>query len=148
MPSFAHLFRDQRGDDLVTYLASLHSGDAQHQRGQEQSWQPSAAAASLADPAEGQILYEHQCATCHDANGLTRIEYQSQFTQSPANIFTGPFKYLPSSPSVADRSAPLSRISKFGIPGTDMPGHEYLSDQQIASLTLYLMQRSSTSVHN
>jgi cbb3-type cytochrome c oxidase subunit II len=148
MPSFAHLFRDQRGDDLVTYLASLHSGDAQHQRGQEQSWQPSAAAASLADPAEGQILYEHQCATCHDANGLTRIEYQSQFTQSPANIFTGPFKYLPSSPSVADRSAPLSRISKFGIPGTDMPGHEYLSDQQIASLALYLMQRSSTSVHN
>jgi cbb3-type cytochrome c oxidase subunit II len=148
MPSFAFLFRNQRGDDLVAYLVSLHSGDAQRQRPQEQSWQPSASAASLADPAEGQILYEQQCATCHDASGLTRTQYQSQFAQSPANIFTGPFKYLQSSPSVADHSAQLSRISKFGIPGTDMPGHEYLSDQQIASLTLYLMQRSSTSVHN
>lgn len=148
MPSFAFLFRGQRGDDLVAYLTSLHSGDAQQQHSQEQLWQPSPAAASLADPAEGQTLYQHQCATCHDANGLTRIQYQSQFTQPPANIFTGPFKFLSSSPSVADRSAQLSRISKFGIPATDMPGHEYLSDRQIASLTLFIMQRSSSAAHN
>jgi cbb3-type cytochrome c oxidase subunit II len=148
MPSFAFLFRNQRGDDLVAYLVSLHSGDAQQQRTQEQSWQPSAAAVSLADSAEGQLVYQRRCATCHDTNGRTRIEFQSQFTQSLVNIFTGPFKYLSSSSSVADRSAQLSRIAKFGIPGTDMPGHEYLSDQQIASLTLYLVQRSSTAVHN
>jgi hypothetical protein len=32
----------------------------------------------------------------------------------------------------------LARIAKFGIPGTDMPGHEYLSDGQIASIVLWL----------
>jgi cytochrome c oxidase cbb3-type subunit 2 len=34
----------------------------------------------------------------------------------------------------------LAQIAKFGIPGTDMPGHEYLSDQQIASISLWLSQ--------
>jgi cytochrome c oxidase cbb3-type subunit 2 len=34
----------------------------------------------------------------------------------------------------------LARIAKFGIPGTDMPGHEYLSDEEIASLSLRLTQ--------
>ena len=32
----------------------------------------------------------------------------------------------------------LEQIAKFGVPGTDMPGHEYLSDQQIASIGLWL----------
>src|SRR5258708_24085755 len=109
MPSFAFLLNDQRGDDLVTYPASLHSGNTQQHLTRQQSWQPSATAASLADPSEGQILYEQQCATCHDANGLTRFQYQAQFAQSPANIFTGPFKFFPSSLSIADRTAQLSR---------------------------------------
>jgi cytochrome c oxidase cbb3-type subunit 2 len=34
--------------------------------------------------------------------------------------------------------AESARIVKFGIPGTDMPGHEYLSDHQIASVVLWL----------
>jgi len=34
----------------------------------------------------------------------------------------------------------LAQIAKFGIPGTDMPGHEYLSDADIASISLWLSQ--------
>jgi len=143
MPPFAFLFRDQRGDDLVAYLVNLHSGDMQKQIAEQQSWKFSESAVAHADPAEGESLYQHQCATCHNAKGRTLLQYQSQFRQKPNDLITGPFKYLLSA-SLADRSAQLARICKFGIPGTDMPGHEYLSDQQITSLTLFLTQRSST----
>jgi cytochrome c oxidase cbb3-type subunit 2 len=114
----------------------------------EQEWQPSASAIARGDLAEGKALYQQQCATCHDANGRARLQYQSQFKQSPTNLATGPFQYLRLTASSADRNAMLSRISKFGIQGTDMAGHEYLSDQQIASLTLFLMNQFSNSVHH
>ena len=148
MPSFAFLFGDQRGDDLVAYLASLHSGDTEQQFVREQEWQPSASEIARASSAEGQRLYQQQCATCHDSNGRARLQYQLQFKQSAAELAAGPFQYLRSAASNADHSAELSRISKFGIHGTDMPGHEYLSDQQIASLTLFLMNQFSNSVHH
>jgi len=145
MPSFAFLFRDQRGDDLVAYLASLHSGDAQGQRASQQAWQPTLPDTAHADAAEGKRLYQYQCSTCHDANGPARLQYQSQFHNQPANLLTGPFRFLQAG---ADRGPQLSRITKFGIPGSDMPGHEYLSDQQVASLTLYLTQSSANLVHH
>ena len=34
----------------------------------------------------------------------------------------------------------LAQITKFGIPGTDMPGHEYLPDQDVASISLWLSE--------
>ncbi len=145
MPSFAFLFRDQRGDDLVAYLASLHSGDRQQQINAQQLWRLSNTAVMQADAAQGKRLYQQQCATCHDANGPTRLQHE--FKQSPANLFTGPFQYLQSA-SNTDRSAQLARITKFGIPGTDMPGHEVLSDQQVASLALFLTQTSSPSANH
>ncbi len=148
MPSFAFLFDSQRGDDLVAYLASLNGGDSQQHRAQELQWQLSASAVAEADPKEGEILYQHQCATCHDTNGRTRSQYQYQFKHPPGSLSTGSFVHARVSASDRDRSVELSRITKFGIPGTDMPGHEYLSDQQIASLTLFLTQRSSVVVQN
>jgi cytochrome c oxidase cbb3-type subunit 2 len=147
MPSFAFLFGDRRGDDLVAYLASLHSENLQQQIAAQQSWRLPALAMTHADTDEGKNLYERHCATCHESSGATRQRYQSQFTEPPANLFTGPLKYL-RSPSYTDRYAQLSRIVKFGIRGTDMPGHEYLSDQQVASLTAFLTQTSSTIVQN
>jgi cbb3-type cytochrome c oxidase subunit II len=147
MPPFTFLFRDQRGDDLVAYLASLQSGDTQQHLAEEQAWQSTAAAVSNANTAEGQSLYQLQCATCHDANGRTRRQFQSQFKRPPNSLFTGPFTHQQSAIS-ADRSDQMARITKFGIPGTDMPGHEYLSDQQVASLTLFLTQRSATFNHH
>lgn len=143
MPSYAFLFQDQRGDDLVAYLASLHSGNLQQHALEETNWTPSATAASHASAAEGQSLYERQCGTCHDAHGQMYLQYRAAFKQSPVDLITGPFSYLHASDSSVQRSRELAQISKFGIPGTDMPGHEYWSDQQIASLTLWLMQRSA-----
>ncbi len=138
MPSFAFLFRDRRGDDLVAYLASLKSGDEQQQRSLQQAWAPTPSAIAHANASEGEHVYRQQCATCHEENGAARQLF-AQTHQQPANLFAGPYKYRHPSD---DNGLQLSRITKFGIPETEMPGHEYLSDRQIASLTAFLTQSS------
>src|SRR5271165_4162753 len=97
MPSFEMLFRDARGDDLVTYLASLHgAGTAQH-LAEERLWQPSIEAVHGADAAMGERLYARDCATCHSAEGRTRRIWQSSFKRQPPDLSIGPFYYLPPS---------------------------------------------------
>jgi cbb3-type cytochrome c oxidase subunit II len=141
MPSFEFLFNDQRGDDLVAYLASLHSGDIRAQNAQEQTWTPSAAGVAHASATEGEKVYGVFCATCHDSGGATRKKWQSNFRELPANFITGPFRYVRETDRAA-RTVRIAQIAKFGIPGTDMPGHEYLNDRQIASVSVWLTQQS------
>lgn len=147
MPSYAFLFHDPRGDDLVAYLASLRNGDTQQQLARQRAWHLAPSASAHADAEEGERLYEHQCAACHDAQGSIRLQYRSEMREAPADLSAGPFRYLKPA-SDPDRRWQLSQIAKFGIPGTDMPGHEYLGDQQIASLVLFLTQSTGRSVHH
>ena len=145
MPSYAFLFRDQRGDDLVAYLASLHSeGVAQH-LADEKSWQPSSESIEEADLQMGERLFQRDCASCHSPNGATRKAWQSSFKRVPADLSVGPYFHLSAADSQAQRMIHLAQIAKFGIPGTDMPGHEYLSDKEIASISLWLSQNIAHS---
>ena len=89
MPSYAFLFQDQRGNDLVAYLASLHGPDIKEHMAEEQRWHLPIGIASAADPAAGPRLYNHYCATCHNANGSTRLKWQSEFVESPAILDAG-----------------------------------------------------------
>jgi cbb3-type cytochrome c oxidase subunit II len=139
MPSFGFLFRDERGDDLVAYLESLHAGDTGRQFTKERLWQPSAAAVAQANATEGELIYRRDCANCHNGDGPVRREWQSSFKRVPPDLAKGPYFYLSPSNS-QQRMIRLEQISKFGIPGTDMPGHEYLSDRDIASISLWLSQ--------
>jgi cytochrome c oxidase cbb3-type subunit 2 len=140
MPSFAVLFSDGRGDDLVAYLASLHgAGTAQH-IADEERWQPSADALREADAKLGEQLFERDCSTCHNADGQTRRAWQFSFKRLPPVLSRGPFLHIDVSAPQEQRKLRLARIAKFGISGTDMAGHEYLSDQQIASIGLWLAQ--------
>jgi cytochrome c oxidase cbb3-type subunit 2 len=144
MPTFAPLFRPQsastqqgstRGDDLIAYLETLHptpTAAAQH-RATELSWQPAFAAATASHGAE---LFANECATCHTATGPTRTQWRTSFHRLPTLLTTGPYFDVRTSTTPAQ----LAQIIKFGIPHTDMPGHEYLSDADIASLTLYVQQ--------
>jgi cytochrome c oxidase cbb3-type subunit 2 len=140
MPSFAMLFRDGRGDDLVAYLASLRGSGTEQHIAEERIWQPSAGAVREADLAMGERLFQRDCATCHSKNGRTRQTLQASFKRLPPDLAIGPYFYLPSAGSVTLRMKLLAQITKFGIPGTDMPGHEYLSDRQIASISQWLSQ--------
>jgi cytochrome c oxidase cbb3-type subunit 2 len=140
MPSYAFLFRDQRGDDLVAYLLSLKTAGAEEHQTAERSWHPSLSAGVHPDSVDGERLFRRHCATCHSTGGSTRITWQANFKRLPPDLSVGPFFYLPPSGPAAGRIDRLAQIAKFGVPGTDMPGHEYLPDDEIASIALWLSQ--------
>ncbi len=139
MPAYAYLFNNStRGDDLVQYLGSLKSPQYTAHIAMEHGWRPSESSLADASPEEGAQLYGESCATCHESTGATRSAWRAQFKRLPPNLQAGPWHYVPASSSSRDRILRLAQIVKFGIPETDMPGHEYLSDQDISSISLWL----------
>jgi cytochrome c oxidase cbb3-type subunit 2 len=149
MPSFGFLFNDERGDDLVAYLASLRtSGTAEHQVA-EKSWKPSPESVEHADAAAGRQLYTRFCSTCHSTDGPTGHAWHVSFKRPPKDLTVETsLYYLSAQESTAERRAQLAQITKFGIPGTDMPGHEYLSDEDVASISLWLSENSRQPLEN
>jgi cytochrome c oxidase cbb3-type subunit 2 len=143
MPSYEFLFHDGRGNDLVAYLASLHGRAWQQHIADEQQWRLPADSLASANPADGPQLYNRYCATCHNADGRTRIKWQSDFTESPAILSTGTTTVGNSATPQSARIDHLAQIIKFGVPNSDMAGHEYLPDKDIASLSLWLAQNTS-----
>jgi cytochrome c oxidase cbb3-type subunit 2 len=143
MPSYAFLFRDERGDDLVSYLESLHGSDTPQHLISEGNWHPSSSAIATANAHDGERDFQRHCATCHEAGGRTR--WEAHFKRLPPDLSVGPYFHLALSDDNAQRRDRLAHIVKFGIPGTDMPGHEYLSDNEIASISLWLSQTIAQS---
>jgi cytochrome c oxidase cbb3-type subunit 2 len=94
---------------------------------------------ATADASEGLRLFHRYCATCHDAGGQTR--WAHGFRRRPPDLTVGPYLHLSLSVDLAEQRNRLARIVKFGIHETDMPGHEYLSDNEIASISLWLSQQ-------
>lgn len=141
MPSYAYLFQGStRGEDLISYLQSLHSNSFAEHTILQQTWTPSQDSFNRATPEEGSLLYAKYCATCHEQDGITKRRWATSFRQPPP-VFPGHQLQHSSDAAISPRRVfVLSRIVKFGIPGTDMPGHEYFSDQQIASLAVWLDQ--------
>jgi cytochrome c oxidase cbb3-type subunit 2 len=144
MPSYAFLFGDHRGDELLAYVESLHAEDNSEHRAAEKRWKPSTAAVAQADAGIGARLFDSNCATCHTVSGQTRQTWRANLKRLPPLFPTGPFLYLLDSDTFAQRRLRIARIVKFGLPGTDMPGHEYFSDSDIASLSLWLTQHAAT----
>jgi len=136
MPSYGFLFRDERGDDLVSYLETLHGSGTQQHLITETNWHPTASAVASANAGEGERAFKHFCATCHEAGGNTR--WEARFKRLPPDLAAGPYLHLPPAENDAQRRDRLARIVKFGIPGTDMPGHEYLPDNETSSIALWL----------
>jgi cytochrome c oxidase cbb3-type subunit 2 len=133
MPSYAYLFADHRGNHLIAYLQSLNA-DNDRQRALHQAWRPS----SKGDVDHGEGLFDTHCSTCHLSNGLARTRWHAGFRRLPPDLLTGPYLHLPFTGSLAARRDRIAGIVKFGIRGTDMPGHEYMSDDQIASISSWL----------
>jgi cbb3-type cytochrome c oxidase subunit II len=140
MPSYGFLFRDERGSDLVAYLANLRGPGSEQRISSEQQWRLPADALASADTSNGPKLYNRYCATCHNANGATRLKWQSDFIETPAIMTSG---VMQTAGSASTRVDHLAQIIKFGIPNSDMAGHEYLSDHDIASLSKWLAQDSA-----
>lgn len=128
MPSYTHLFADTRGDDLIAYLSGLGMEHFEKRQEQIKAWQPPTPSGG----GSGRNLFSTHCAVCHGETGAGDGAKAGLFARPPANLIAGPFAWS------ANPSA-LPRIVKFGIPGTDMPGHETLADGEIADLATFLL---------
>lgn len=132
MPSFAHLFRDERGMDLLAYLESLGSDTIAERMNQVQSWKPNPQI-QPGSKERARNLYLGNCATCHGQQGRGEGPAASRFTTPVRNLRQEPFRFVnPQDP------AALARIIKFGVLGTNMPGHETLKDEDVLALVRYI----------
>lgn len=147
MPSYAMLFRDPRGNDLVAYLSSLGRRSVEQHVADEQRWHLPAEAIAGARPIDGEHLYDRYCATCHNADGRTRLRWNSEFIESPAILTPGVMQASSGSTTESARMDHLAQIIKFGIPNSDMAGHEYLPDGDIASLSKWLLENQEPPTH-
>ena len=132
MPSYAHLFNDGRGDDLVRYLKESGVGATADLMAKSAVWKPAGSAAGI----DGKALFAANCAACHGAFGGGHGPLAWHFTRPPANLVEGPFIWTTPGENLDLR---LARVIKFGIPGTDMPGHETLPDAEVIALKDYVL---------
>ena len=141
MPSYGYLFADDRGNDLIGYLQTLKGGDVAEHRDAQQAWR--LPVETSPDASRGVRLFGDYCATCHTANGSTRQLWRKSFQKLPPDLALGSYQHVPASTPQAQRIDAFARILKFGLPSTDMPGHEYLADRDIASISLWLAHEAS-----
>lgn len=135
MPSYAYLFTSQRGDDLLAYLASLRSPDSeQHLRAEISAWEPSTQSVMEAKRLDGKTLFDNYCASCHEPKGNVRQQWHASFLVLPTDLANAPLHSAPANASFDQQQNIIAKIVKFGIPGTSMPGHEYLPDAQVKAI--------------
>jgi len=96
--------------------------------------------AANADPKVGEAIFQgnagpSNCAICHGVKGDGRGILASQYDPPPRN-----FSCAMTIKGVPDGQ--LFWIIRFGSPGTAMPPHPALKDEQIWQLVLYLRQLS------
>jgi len=137
MPSYAHLFAGdgQRGRDLVAYLASLGAGTGVD-RWTLMSRDPIAPPPSPPSAARGAALFASLCTPCHGATGRGDGPLAAKVNDPYANLRKPGFHSLQGSAEPEDRA--LARIVRYGLPPTSMPGHEWLTGQQVADLVAYV----------
>jgi len=135
MPSYAYLFSKDavRGKALVAYLSSLGRDTMEERLDFIRKWKPQKNT-DEPDFAAGRLLYEKNCLQCHGEQGRGDGPVAAQLTAPPRNLAEGRWLFIPKNSSAEDKAIGLARIIKFGIPGTNMPGHEYLSDNSISNL--------------
>ncbi|MES2475330.1 MAG: cbb3-type cytochrome c oxidase subunit II [Verrucomicrobiota bacterium] len=132
MPSYAHLFESGKGDDLVRYLSQSGIGGMAKVVETASKWQPEGSS----NGQDGKALYAANCAACHGPNGLGNGPVSLDLVRKPANLVAGPFAWTPEGDDLELR---VARVIKFGLPGTEMPGHEVLTDANVRALSDYVL---------
>jgi len=132
MPFYAHLFDSGKGDDLVRYLKQSGVDHTSAVIAKASAWKPNGSAAQ-----DGKKLFAIHCAACHGPNGLGNGPVSLDLARKPANLVAGPFVWTPPS---EDLDLRIAQIIKFGLPVTDMPGHETLTDAEILALRDHVLK--------
>lgn len=137
MPAYAHLFGDDRGDALLAYVETLGATNLEARLKIQSAWHLSGQ--TTGDNLDGAQLVQEFCLTCHSATGAARQAWGKSFKRLPPAFASGPFAYAPATVNAEWRRTRIAEIIKFGLPGTDMPGHEYLSDVEISAMAGHIV---------
>ncbi|QTN33813.1 cbb3-type cytochrome c oxidase subunit II [Akkermansiaceae bacterium] len=132
MPSYAHLFQDSRGDDLVSYLRQCGIESIPDLLARQAAWLPDR---KNSMPADGKRLFARHCAVCHGDDGAGQGMLAGQLPVPPINLRDGPFIRTQDG-----KEETIARIIKFGVIGSQMPGHETLGDGEMIALTDYVRE--------
>jgi len=136
MPCYAPLFADARGEALVAYLLATASGWVNTSEGKAADWFPNKSAGAV-PRADGRRLFARLCTACHGAGGRGDGALAGSLSKRPANLAEGPMLWTAGTELLELR---IARVVKFGVPGTDMPGHEVLTDAQVLALTDHVLR--------
>jgi cytochrome c oxidase cbb3-type subunit 2 len=135
MPAYAHLFAaggdDSDGEALVAYLASLGANTMLERAEQVAAWRPSADVVATEEP-RVRTLFAKLCATCHGTAGRGDGPLARRLSIAPPDWPATGFRHVRADETAVE--AALARLVKFGLPGSPMAGHEYLSDAEVVGL--------------
>jgi cytochrome c oxidase cbb3-type subunit 2 len=137
MPAYGHLFRDGRGEDLIAFLRQNVTEEVAEVQVRAANWKP--ASIPQADPRHGQDLFFKSCTACHGVEGRGDGALSKSMKSQPRDLLAGPFSWTLERSDEPQLST-MMRVLKFGIPGTDMPGHETWSDQELADLAAWVLE--------
>lgn len=136
MPSYRRLFAtgDTRGEDLLDYLDSLGRGTGAERHARISAWRPAPGTLSAGDVERGRAIFGELCSACHGEEGRGDGPLAPRVERPAMNLRKGAPLFLPTWGETADRDLALARLVRFGAPGTPMPGHETLTDREVADL--------------
>ncbi len=144
MPRYAHLFQsgNESGEALLRYLDSLGADTRRERFAYIRSWLPRPAST---EPkiADGRSVYGQNCVQCHGPEGGGNGPLSQRLTSQPRNFSRDEWHYL----AAYGENEPLAlaRVIKFGIGGTAMPGHEWLTDDDVLALVALVRSWHSSS---
>jgi len=90
------------------------------------------------NPPRGQVVYKRECAVCHGAAGRGDGPLAARLSDPHANLRKPTFHALSAGPGAEPEEQALARIIRHGLPPTSMPGHEWLTGQQVADLVAFV----------
>ena len=90
--------------------------------------------------ARGEVLFQVHCAKCHGSEGRGDAEAAAKMIPAPRDFASRPWKFEPTSPSIA-------RVIERGSPGSTMPAFAAtLSTEEIAALTQHVLSLSTPDI--
>lgn len=141
MPSYAYLFEDERGENLVAYLSSLGRKRMTERLAQIGNWRP--ADVAPISIGEAQELFDDACRQCHGPGGRGDGPLAASLSTAPRDLTQVRSRW--SELSRSELREYLVRTIKFGLPGTSMPGHEYYEDEEVIGLARLVEQLADNS---
>ncbi|MBL8815734.1 MAG: cytochrome c [Planctomyces sp.] len=86
----------------------------------------------------GRVLYQRHCSHCHGTSGDGAGPTAEYLNPRPRDYRHGVFKFTSTNSSSKASREDLSRILKYGIPGTYMPSFLLLKDDELYAIVEYV----------